>query len=63
MKVSTRAFDAVNIKYSEFEEYCKKRNENPNKLETRKQFFRDYLDGKIIREQGVLTRKKVRKSE
>lgn len=63
MKVSTKAFDAINIKYSEYEEYCKKREENPNKLEVRKQFFRDYLDGRIVREQGILVRKKIRKGE
>lgn len=63
MKVSTKAFDAINVKYNEYEEYCKERKENPKAIETRRQFFRDYLDGRIVREQGTLIRKRIRKSE
>ena len=63
MKVSTKAFDAINVSYKDFEEYCKERKENPKELEVRRQFFRDYLDGRIVREQGKLLRKKVRKVE
>lgn len=63
MKVSTKAFDAIKVKYSEFEEYCKERDENPKSLDTRKKFFRDYLDGRVVMEQGKLVRKKVRKVE
>ncbi len=60
MKKSTKAFDIYKIKLPEYEEYCKEKELNPNSLKTKKQFFRDVLDKRIVRENGKLVRKRQR---
>ena len=63
MKQSYKSFDAIGINYSEYEKWCLDNKKNPKRKNVKEEFFRLILDGKLIKENGKLVKKRTRKKE
>lgn len=59
--ISKKPFNSIKLNYELFEKWCKENNKSPNKTKNKKEFFRLILDGRLIKSDGKLIKKKVRK--
>ena len=60
MKRIEDQFESIGTTFLEFEKYCKNEGLNPNRIDIKQQFFKDYLDGRIVIENGKIIKKKIR---
>lgn len=60
MKRVEDQFESIGTSFLEFEKFCKEEKLNPNKIEVKQDFFKKYLDGRIVIENGKIIKKKIR---
>lgn len=60
---SKKGFNSLHLDYDLFIQWCKENNKSPNKTKNKRDFFRLILDGRLIKDEKKLIKKKVRKKE
>ena len=60
---SQKVFTSLHLEYELFEKWCKENNKSPNKTKNKQEFFRLILDGRLVKDEKKLIKKKIRKKE